>query len=229
MDGHEDAGYPRWAIRLAWITLAGALIFVGVLLVLALAGVSDPRPKSAPRVSDPLTSLAGWSAQPLEALALEAGAGLRLEAAGPDERALAAAPYQIAVPGVLAAQMRQAAGPPESYYGIWWGESPEDCVVALVNTDGYFGIEHVVGTQRTWVRAPARWPHIRGGDQPNTFQLDVSAGQAVLWINDERAAAIPLEGSGPLRAGFVVVAGPHEGAAVLIEHLWLWDGPPPQR
>jgi hypothetical protein len=207
-----DEGIPRWLWWSGVGALAGAILFVAILLVLSLAGVSDPQPlgEQAVDVSPQLDRL--------------------ISVEGAERRILLAPEFTVALPGTVEVAARQSYGLGTAGYGFWWGADREDARVVGVNADGYFGVFAVEGDGVRFIEDWHRFPHVAGQGEVNRLRVDLYAdGRVVVWINDERAAEFADGAAGawlitPPQIGFYVETFDEGGAAVDFERLQTWQG-----
>lgn len=209
-----DGEAPRWLWRAALGLLAGVLLFAGVLLALALAGVSDPRP-----VGDP-------------ALDVAPGAAGRVFVPEASASRFATTSHTFTPPGTLELTARLAGGPPDAACGLWWGASPDAATLVAVTGSGYLAVLAVEGGEMLPVADWRRFPHIRPAGEANRLRADIADGQVTVLINDEVAAAFEVEtvgaaGERPQQVGFYVETFEMGGAEVAFERLQVWEAARP--
>src|SRR5688572_25925006 len=116
---------PAWLKPASITILFGIIGITGVLVVLILAGIADPRPVGKQVADDILTSGDQWTAYP-EDTGWDANEdGLHVEA-DPESRVYLTTPYAVSCPCTVEISARQMSGARDAYYGLWWGESAED-------------------------------------------------------------------------------------------------------
>ncbi len=198
------------------VTLSGAA-GLGALLS---AGVADPPHAGSLIVQDDLNTLHGWSVWPNRAQLEVSGDGLIVSAPATGMRAQAISPYTFRVPATLEVVGRQAGGPADANYGIWWGSCPDGaCTVAAVNGNGYFAIYRIRGQAVEMIYPWARFPWVRPHGEPNRLRVDLEAAQATIRINQEVVAVVAGAETGLLHMG--VLAETQQRAPSQVEYTML--------
>ncbi len=221
---------PHWLWRLVLLALAGSVLAVGLLLVLALGGISDPRSIGELAVRDELDGDAGWR---LQATDTQDGAQgqiidgvYRIVLSGANTHAIAQAPYPLQAPCTIQIAARQIDGPTDAGYGLWWGDSGSgDDHVAAVNGDGYLTIYRSVNGNKEPVLEWQVFPRIRPQGQTNTVQVDIDGSQILVRVNDEVAASYTWASHRPLETGFYVETLSSGGTTVDFDWLAIWQAP----
>jgi hypothetical protein len=185
--------------------LGGSAAFLLILLGLSWSGISDPHP--------------------LGELAVDTSLAQAYRAGGPDERLFFPLNYPVTPPATLEITTRLAGGPSGTAYGLWWRASSESlCTVAAVNGDGYLGVFGVVDGEAEFIRDWGLFPHVRRQSEANRLRVDLSGGQAVLYVNDEQAATFEWGAdAGPLTVGIYLETSTQGGAEVVLERVRLWE------
>ncbi len=199
---------PGWLWRASVGALLGALLAAGLLLVLALAGVSDP--------------------PPVGSLVVDTGPGEvgRVGLIGSQARRLMMAPYTFRPPGTLELSARLVGGPPEARYGLWWGSGPRRATVIAVSGSGYCAVLAVEDGAVRFIEDWRPCPHVHPAGETNRLRADVGGGQVAVRINDEYVTSFETEsgeGLAPLQVGFYVEAFGPGGAEAAFERLRVWQ------
>jgi hypothetical protein len=220
---------PNWAGRLGQAVFVGSLIFTAVLLALALAGVSDPKPAGPLRLDDPLDADAGWLPLDENGSWVRVEGGFRLAVEGPARMALIQSPYTIQPPTTVEITARQLGGPPEAAYGLWWGSDP--VTIVAVKGNGYYGvftIDHASmvdsGDEIAYIVEWVPFPHVRPQGEANRLWVDFREGRAEVRINEDVAATFDSPADGPFRVGFAVETFREGGSSALLDRLRVWEG-----
>jgi hypothetical protein len=217
-----DGGKARLAGRLGRAAFAGSLVFTAILLALALAGVSDPKPAGPLRLDDPLDADTGWLPVGGVGSWERAEGGFRLTVQEPDRLVLIESPYTIRPPATVEISATQTGGPPEGAYGLWWGDDP--ITVVGVKGNGYYGVFTIDGEAVDYIVEWVPFPHVRPQDEANRLWVDLREGQAEVRINEDVAATFDWAGEGPLPVGFVVETFGEGGSSALLDRLRGWEG-----
>jgi hypothetical protein len=213
---------PNWAGRLGRAAFAGSLVFTAILLALALAGVSDPKPAGPLRLDDPLDEGEGWL--PLD----EAGTwertegGFRVSLQAPERMALIESPTTIRPPATVEISATQTGGPPEGAYGLWWGDDP--ITVVGVKGNGYYGVFTVDGDEIAYIVEWVPFPHVRPQGEANRLWVDLREGRAEVRINEDVAATFDWTDEGPIPVGFAVETFREGGSSAVLDRLRVWEG-----
>lgn len=199
---------PRWLWRVSVGVLVGALLLTGLLLALALAGISDP--------------------QPVGSLVMDTSPGEaeRVGLSGAQTRRLVTAPHTFRPPGTLELSARLVGGPPEARYGLWWGSGPHRATVVAVSGSGYYAVLAVEGGVVRFIEDWRSFPHVHAAGETNRLRADVDGGQVAVRINDEYVTSFemePGEGLAPLQVGFYVEAFGAGGVEAAFERLRVWQ------
>jgi hypothetical protein len=203
----RDERLPLWLWQAVLAVLGGAAGFLLILLALSLGGISDPRP--------------------LGGLVLDAAPLQVYRAGGPNERLYFPFDYPIMPPATLEITARLRDGPSETGYGLWWRASLDTpCTVTAVNGDGYLTVFRAAGGEIEFVREWGLFPHVRRQGGINRLRVDLSEGQAAVYVNDELAVTFDrgTEG-GSLSAGIYVESSARGGAEVILERVRIWSVP----
>jgi hypothetical protein len=152
------------------------------------------------------------------------GSAYHVTAPLPGMRVLLTSPHPMASSGTLEIAARQAAGPREAGYGLWWGDGPSGAyTVVAVNGNGYFAVLHVDGATVQDIYPWAPFPHVDGQGGINRLRVDFQAGQALVRVNDEIAARFAdPQGEACRRTGFFIVTFNTGGSLVAFDRLRIW-------
>ncbi len=224
MIGSMHESPPAWLRRIGPAAWTAALAFTAILLILALAGVSDPRPPGPLRVDEGPAQIAAWAAWPSGVSAELLPDGMHLMVKQPGARAYLIAPWTASAPLAVEAAARWAAGPEESAYGLWWGAGPQgDHTVVTVSAAGYLAIYRVGTDDVTPIREAARFPHVGRGDALNRLRVDLGAeGAVTVRLNDELVMSFTDGPPGDLTLGVLVEAFGQGGGVARFERLRVW-------
>lgn len=176
--------------------MAVALMMAGTLLLLAAAGVSDPKPL-------------GQLAAREDDVTVTADHGM----------ALHPAPAAIQPPGTIRATLALSRGTDMSAVGLAWGNE-ENQTAVLVTINGHLGIYAFEGETESAIRPFERFPHVMAGD--NTLQVDFTETEAVIWLNEEYVATLPREAGEPIKAGIMLWA-PGDVGEMEVRQLEVWE------
>jgi hypothetical protein len=213
---------PNRAGRLGRAVFVGSLIFTAVLLALALAGVSDPKPAGPLHLDDPLDADAGWLPLDENGSWAQVEGGFRLAVEEPDRLTLIQSPYTIQPPATVEISARQLDGPPEAAYGLWWGSDP--ITVVGVKGDGYYGVFTIDDSKVDYIVEWVPFPHVRPQGEVNRLWVDFREGRAEIRINEDVATAFDWPGEGPFRVGFAVETFHEGGSSALLDRIRVWEG-----
>jgi hypothetical protein len=214
---------PAWLKPASITILFGIIGITGVLVVLILAGIADPRPVGNQVADDDLTSGDQWTAYP-EDTGWDAGEdGLHVKA-DPESRGYLIAPYAVSCPCTVEISARQTSGARDAHYGVWWGESAEDNHTAAgLNGNGYFGVFSFHNPETSMLIDWHIFPRILPGGESNRLRVNLfEGGEGEILINDEDAAQIKWAGPA-IRVGFFVETTTTGGSTVVFERLRLWE------
>lgn len=231
---HSAATIPGWLWRLALAALLGTILSVGLLLILALGGISNPRHIGELAVRDDLDRDAGWvlpSGGSLSEATGKVGDGVyEVFLPGSTSRVLALSPYRAYPPCTIMIAARQIDGPTDAGYGLWWGDpSGGYYYVAAVNGDGYLTVFQSVNGNTKTIMEWQVFPRIRLQGETNTLQVDIDGAQVLVRVNDEVAATFKWVSNRPLEAGLYVETLSIGGTTVNLDWLAIWQeaGSPP--
>jgi hypothetical protein len=213
---------PGWLWRGSLIALIGVIALAAIVLGLVLGGVGDPRPAGGLTVQDELDRVEGWEIRPDTVTGGVREGAYCIEAPHPDTRVFASAPYEMAVPGTLEIAARQADGPHEAGYGLWWGNGGTLTVVA-VNGNGYFGVFQVTGGDLEPIEEWQPFPHVLSWGEVNRLRVDVLDRRVVVRVNDELAATFEQSTSGLPGVGLYVETFNTGGSVAAFEWLRIWQ------
>jgi hypothetical protein len=213
---------PGWLWWGSLITLVGVIALAAIVLGLVLGGVGDPRPAGELAVQDELDRVKGWVLRPDTATGEVCEGAYCIEAPQPNTRVFAGAPYELSPPGTLEIAARQAGGPREAGYGLWWGDG-DTCTVVAVNGNGYFGVFQVTGGDFEPIEEWRPFPHVLGRGEVNRLRVDVLDGRVVVRVNDELAATFEQSTGGPLGVGLYVETFNTGGSVAAFEWLRMWQ------
>jgi hypothetical protein len=203
--------------------LFGVLGTIGILVILILMGIADPRPVGPLVVDDVLNNSDGWMASPTDAAWQVDQVGTQLHAdAG--SMVYLSAPYTVSCPCTIDIAVRQTEGARDAHYGLWWGEGVDrQYTAAGLNGNGYFGVisfdEDEASMLVDWHVFPWVLPH-GDSNRLRVNLLDGTYGQVLL--NEEDAADIRWAG-GALHVGFFVETTASGGSTVIFERLQIWQ------
>lgn len=230
MGGMKSETIPDWLWRLAVLALLGAVLIVALLLVLALGGISDPRPIGELVVRDDLGSDAGWSLQAIDARAGAQGhivdSAYLVALPGGHTHAFAQAPYPLHPPATIMIAAKQIDGPSDAGYGLWWGDiSGGNYHAAAVNGDGYLTVFQSSSGHKEAIKEWQVFPRIHTQGQTNTLQIDIGGHEVLVRVNDEVAATYEWLIDQPLETGFYVETLSTGGTTVVFDWLAIWQEP----
>jgi hypothetical protein len=195
----------------------------GVLVILIMAGIADPRPIGQQVVDDSLNNSDGWSVFPRDTSWKADQDGLHLKADAQSQVYLSA-PYVVACPCTIEIATRQSEGARDAHFGLWWGEGAEHQYTATgLNGNGYFGIfsfdEGEASMLVDWHVFPWVLPH----GESNRLRVNLmDGGRGEVLINEEDAAEITWAG-GALQMGVFVETTASGESAVVFERLQIWQ------
>ncbi|GAB4475328.1 MAG: hypothetical protein Kow00124_16240 [Anaerolineae bacterium] len=215
---------PSWLRRAGPAAWAAALAFTAILLTLALAGVSDPRPPGPLRVDEGPAQIAAWAVWPPGADVELLPDGVHLAAEQPGTRVYLIAPHTFSAPLAVETAARWGVGPEENAYGLWWGLGPQgDHTVVTVSAAGYLAVYRIGADGTTPIREAARFPHVGRGDALNRLRIDLGADGAVtVRLNDELVMTFMGDPPGDLALGVLVETFNRGGGAAGFERLQVW-------
>lgn len=210
MDNNE---VPLWLWRAFIYCLAGAGIVFVVTIAAVLLGLTNPRP-----VGDLVAEENGEAA-------LEQWQ--RAKGQVPGSRIYLAAPFQVDAPGSVEIVVNKVEGPAIDAYGVWWGAQPGRSHAGVgLNGNGYLAVWVSDGLTDSYIREWIPYPHVRRDNEANRIRIDLTGGEATVWLNNEYVLAFPWDLPGPQQAG--VYTGPvfdvQSSTAVLrVESLRIWQ------
>jgi hypothetical protein len=213
---------PGWLWRGSLIALVGVMALAAIVLGLVLCGVGDPRPAGELAVQDELDRVGGWEIRPDTVTGEVREGTYHIEVPQPNTRVFASTPYEMAVPGTLEIAARQASGPREAGYGLWWGDGDTRTVVAI-NGNGYFGVFQVTGGDVESIEEWQPFPHVLGRGESNRLRVDVLDGWVVVRVNDELAATFEQSTGGLPGVGLYVETFNTGGSVAAVEWLRIWQ------
>jgi hypothetical protein len=218
---------PVWAWRSVLALALGAALLALGLLVATLLGAADPRPQGELSVDDTFAAPSRWhlsaNGRPTTIPPPENGR-LEIALSASGDEIVGAFTDPIGCPCTVELRAEQLSGGRDARYGLWWGDSVGlRTALVGINSDGYMGIEP--GSSMPG-RATMEWqlfPHVRPSGQVNNFRADIDANQVTVRLNDEIAARVPRDGSGPISAGLFVRASPHDAALIAFLDFKVWE------
>lgn len=214
---------PRWLWRLSLIVLVGAVSAAGLLLMLALGGISNPRHIGELVVRDDLNQDAGWVLKSGKAQGSIGEGVYQVVVSDSKARALVPAPYQVRSPCTIIIAARQIDGPTDAGYGLWWGDASGDYHVAAVNGDGYLTVFQSVDETTETIMDWQVFPRIHLQGETNTLQIDIEDAQILVRVNDEVAATFDGVPDRSLQIGFYVETLSTGGTIVDFDWLAIWE------
>jgi len=208
--------------RIAVLALMGSVAFTLTLLLLALAGVSDPRPLGARVIDDTFQRTDGWI-EPGKNAAKQANFARGVLSVGPQTRMLLTSLYTLHPPGSLIVSARQIDGDMTAGYGLWWGEHGSAQYAIGINSDGYLAVLKIEADRTTGLRPWELFPHVKGMNTINKFQADIGMGRVTIWLNDERVIEFEQTPAHTLMFGiYAETTGPTE-ARFRFEQISVWE------
>lgn len=194
-----------------------------VAIALMLAGIADPQPRGQLRVDDTIFEPNDWQIEPAEGVHESDSEGYHLTILPAETSAFAIAPYTISSPVTIEMAIRQASGPTETIYGLWWGSDPARACVAGVSSDGY----HIVFCQDSeHFQEVVRWqrfPHVLLAGETNRLRVDLGEGGTIVRINDELAATFVQPHNEIMHVGIYVQSLLSGDSEVVLERLRIWQ------
>lgn len=221
---------PKWLWRLVLAVLLASILSILLLLVLALAGISNPKHIGALVVRDELDRNAGWAMRPANVPAgvtAKVDNGVyRITLPHRQTHAVVVAPYQAHAPCTIMLAARQFDGPTDAGYGLWWGDaSGGNYHVAAVNGDGYLTVFQLVDGGTEAIMEWQVFPRIHTQGETNTLQVDIDGGQVLIRVNDEVAATFEWATDRPLEIGFYAETLSAGGTIADLDWLAIWEDP----
>src|SRR5258705_4499406 len=157
--------------RIANGALIGSLVLTAILLLLSLAGISDPRPVGEQVWVDDLTSFDGWEIQSAVGQIDDPLRDRKLSLP-PNTLVLIKSPHKLYTPGSLIVICRQLSGTPDAGYGLWIAADYSPPLAIGINTDTYLWIFEPPPSIADPIRPWHVFPHVKKLGEPNKFQLD---------------------------------------------------------
>jgi hypothetical protein len=206
--------------RIANSAVIGSLGLTATLLILSLAGVSDPRPVGELLWADDLVSSNGWTIQSTSGQ-IDVPFINRELSVPPNTLVFIKSSHKLYTPGSLILSCQQLSGAPDAGYGLWIAANDNNSLVIGINTDTYLGIFEPLPSTADPVRPWRVFPHVKKFGEPNKFQLDFNEGNLTIWLNDERVTQIDYS-SVSLEFGLYAETF-DEKAVFKFEHLEGWQ------
>jgi hypothetical protein len=214
---------PAWLRTASLTAFVSVLLITGILVILILAGIADPRTVGNPVVDDALASKAGWSSYPTDTRWHTQADDFQVTNAAVSSRVYLIAPYRVSCPCTLEIRARQTSGARDAHYGLWWGAGPDQTHTAAgLNSNGYFGVFSFEGNQISSIVDWHIYPWVLPQGEANRLRVNLlEGGIGEILINDEDAAAITWRGT-ILSIGFVVETTATGESMVTFERLQIW-------
>jgi hypothetical protein len=216
-----------WLWKAIVASLVCAILAVVFLLIIALAGISDPPRIGQLLISDEFeNSGTGWV---LEAkkdssdISSEIREGsYQVSILYRKTSALVLSPYVVYPPCSIVIAARQLSGAPDTGYGIQWGDI-DSYTVTAVNSDSYITIFTGDGAiLKEW----QPFPRIRPQFNVNTIQVDLTGIQVSVKVNDENVVTFAQNTSAEgISVGFYAETFSAGEAVIAFEWLKVWQTP----